>query len=350
MNRSSLVGFASLAGLLGMAAGCSSSGAGQTSLSAEATCARLSACGLSTDWAGSGPESFGGCTYFIDLVGRASNSAGSDDNLIAAVLNCVTAASNCDELRACTRPTAAQAAVCNTTTQDTCSGNTLVNCSMTGLSQEVTAFDCTKAGLVCGASADGANCGIASCDPASTPTSCNGDLLVTCESQGNVLVSHDCGLEERTCRTNSAGVFDCVGDTPCDLSTSQLRCDGATRVGCGGDTESRVDCSRFGMTCTLEVTSTGDQSSSSTTCTPIDQQCFVGAAESCQNGVISYCNLGLPATFDCHSVGLSGCTTQVTGTTTFIQVGLKLGAAFSFVFQFQEGGPFGTERSGEGID
>jgi hypothetical protein len=138
--------------------------------------------------------------------------------------------------------------------------------------------------------------GIASCDPASTPASCNGDLLVSCENDGNVLVSHDCGLEERTCRTNSAGVFDCVGDTPCDLSTSQLRCDGAVQVACGGDTESRVDCSRFGMTCTLEVTSTGDQSSSSTACTPIDQKCMVGASESCQDGVISYCNLGLP----CH--------------------------------------------------
>ena len=87
--------------------------------------------------------------------------------------------------------------------------------------------------------------GIASCDPASTPASCNGDLLVSCENDCNVLVSHDCGLEERTCRTNSAGLFDCAGDTPCDLSTSQL-----------------------------------------------------------------------PATFDCHSVGLSGCTTQTIDTGT----------------------------------
>lgn len=70
------------------------------------------------------------------------------------------------------------------------------------------------------------------------------------------------------------------------------------------------------MTCTLEVTSTGDQSSSSTACTPIDQKCMVGASESCQDGVISYCNLGLPATFDCHSVGLSGCTTQTIDTGT----------------------------------
>jgi len=315
MNRSSIVAFTSLA--LGVAASCDSSAPGQTQHSIEATCARISACGLAMGSAGTWSQSFGGCRYFIGLLGLAvTTEQGSDYSQTRAVLNCVAAASNCDELRACTRPSAAQAAVCDTTAQDTCVGNTLVTCSRKGTSQEVTAFDCTAAGLVCGASADDALCGIASCDPASTPPSCNGDLLVTCETQGNVLVSRDCRSRGQACRTNSAGVFNCVGDTPCDPSTSQLRCEGATQVDCWDGTESRSDCSRFGLTCTLEVTGTPDQSTRTTTCTPIEQQCIVGASESCLNGVITYCSLGLPATFDCRSVGLSGCATQVTGTST----------------------------------
>jgi hypothetical protein len=34
-------------------------------------------------------------------------------------------------------------------------------------------------------------------------------------------------------------------------------------------------------------------------------------AESCQDGVITYCRVGQVATFDCRSVGLSGCATQL---------------------------------------
>ena len=314
MNRSSIVAFASL--FLGAALGCSSSAPGQTSHSAEAMCARLSACGLTIDIAGSAGESFGGCLYFAGVVALLAPSEASEDKRTAAVFNCISAASNCNELCACSRPTATQASVCDTTTQDTCSGNTLVNCSMKGTSREVTGFDCAPAGLVCGASADGALCGMASCNPASTPPSCNGDLLVTCESQGNVLVSRDCRREGQACRANSAGIFDCVGDTPCDPLTFQFRCDGATEVDCWGGTESRFDCSTLGMTCNLKVIGTADGSTSSMSCTPIEQQCIVGASESCLNGVITYCSLGLPATFDCRSVGLSGCATQVTGTST----------------------------------
>lgn len=311
MNRSSIVAFASLAALFGVAAGCDSSTPGAHS--AGETCARLSACGLTIDIAGSAGESFGSCVYFVGAVGLLAPSEASGDKRTESVFTCISAASTCDEIRACSRPTSAQAAVCDTTAQDTCSGNTLVNCSMNGTSREVTAFDCAAAGLVCGASADGADCGIASCDPASMLPSCNGDLLVTCETQGNVLVSRDCRREGQACRSNSAGIFDCVGDTPCDPSTFQTRCEGATEVMCWGSTESRFDCSRVsGMTCSLGVI--GDATTMG--CTPIEQQCIVGASESCQDGVISYCNLGLPATFDCRSVGLSGCTTQAIGTRT----------------------------------
>jgi hypothetical protein len=301
---------------VGVAAGCDSSGPGTTSHSAEAICARLSACGLTIDIAGSEGESFGGCRFFAGLVGTVATGDASDEKQATAVFNCVAAASTCDELRACTRPSAAEAAVCDTTTQDTCSGNTLVNCSMKGTSREVTAYDCAAAGLVCGVSADGPNCGIASCDPASTPPSCKGDLLASCETQGNVLVSRDCRREGQACRANSAGVFDCVGDTPCDPLTFQFRCDGATEVDCWDGTESRFDCSRVGMTCNLKVTDIADGSTRSMSCTPIEQQCSVGVSESCQDGVITYCNAGLPATFDCRSVGLSGCATQTIDTRT----------------------------------
>ncbi|HJX51211.1 MAG TPA: hypothetical protein VJ801_00465 [Polyangia bacterium] len=102
-----------------------------------------------------------------------------------------------------------------------------------------------------------------------------------------------------------------MGKTACDSLTFQSRCEGTMRVECINDTVFRFDCSllRSGLTCGLDATGYPD-------CKPMAAECDMGASESCQDGVISYCSVGLPATFDCRSVGLSGCATQVIGTNT----------------------------------
>jgi hypothetical protein len=319
MNRFSLLAFGALAAVLGTTVGCDSSTPHRTLHSAAETCARLSACGQIVDVAGPFAESFGDCQFFLEAAKVLATGTGSDNRWAAAFVDCGLAASTCDEMHACSRPTPVQAAACDSTANDTCSGNVIVNCSMKGTSREVTAYDCAKAGLVCGAGADGdAMCGLAACNPASTPAVCEGDLLVTCESQGNVLSSHDCRQEGRACGTDALGKATCLGDTTCDLFTSQFRCQGSTRVWCDGGTEARADCSALGsgLTCAVKTSSDGSSTSTSMGCTPIAQECVVGASESCQDGVITYCNAGHPATFDCHSVGFSGCSTQAKGTNT----------------------------------
>jgi hypothetical protein len=228
------------------------------------------------------------------------------------------AASTCDELRACSRPTSAQLSVCDTTDVDTCVGNVLINCSMKKGMHEVTADDCAKAGLVCGASADGGQCGLAACDPATTQPRCDGNLLVTCEDQGNVLRSLDCARDGRSCQSNSAGLAICAGSTACDAATSQFHCDGTTMVRCHQGSEMRTDCAMLGSdwTCLAEVTKTENSGAQYIRCVPVAQECILGENESCADGVITYCDAGHVAKLDCRSLGLSGCSTKATSTTT----------------------------------
>jgi hypothetical protein len=166
--------------------------------------------------------------------------------------------------------------------------------------------------LVCGTGAEGiAMCGKATCDPASTPPTCDGDLLVTCDVNGSVLVSRDCRLEGQRCRANSFGENACMGTTECNERSNQ--CDGTTMVSCDGATftETRYDCAKYdsGMTCRKEEEKTHGGSSSSMGCVPIERECVYGA-ESCNDGVIRYCSRnGTLRTYDCRSIGLSGCTT-----------------------------------------
>ena len=316
MNRCSIYKFVSFAGMLSAAAGCDSSTPRRNVSSSEETCARLTACGLLPGFSGSSLAGFGECEFYTGIVGTIGDPAGSDQKLDAAIHQCMVTASSCDEIRACVRPTPDQATVCATTTEDTCRDAVMVNCGDKGTSQGVTAYSCAQAGLVCGAGTLGrAMCGIAACDPKNTPPVCDGDLLVTCEESGNVLNSHDCRLEQRTCGTKSTGGAACVGTTPCDAITFEFRCDGPVMISCDGDTEVRSDCGRFGpgLTCSEQH---GGGGYSSVSCVPIDRACSLEDLESCQNGRITYCKSGRPATFDCRSLGFSGCATQAAGTRT----------------------------------
>jgi hypothetical protein len=241
-------------------------------------------------------------------------SLSSKDKLNSVLFDCIQNASTCDELRACNGPSPAQVAICDSTDQTTCDGNVLILCNLRNTTGGIQVRNCAKAGQICTAgSYAGAGCGIAACDPANTLPTCDGDLLVTCDMGGNVLVSEDCRRHGQTCRIDSTGLAACMSNTPC---TTAYRCDGTVQVWCEGDTEAREDCRSLGpnWTCSFTTQASSGGASSTFTCVQMAGDCRIGVGESCQDGVITYCRDGRSATFDCRAGGFSGCTAQSGGT------------------------------------
>jgi hypothetical protein len=288
--------------------GCDSS---KPSSSAAETCARFAACGLAE--AEGDSVSLGECRYAVEAFEAILSQSPSSPELKVAKsnLDCVRAASTCDQVRACNQPTSAQLAICQDRTEDTCSGNVMVLC---GSGNRITAVDCAKSGLVCGASEYGAACGLASCDPTTTQPRCEGNRLITCDEYADVLTGDDCAIEGRTCGSNPLGETACVGSKACNPATATTHCDGNAIVHCDAGTEARTDCAAVlgdEWTCRVQTLETGTW----TRCVPVAQECTVGEGESCGSGVVTYCHAGRKTTFDCRSLGFSGCREVTTETT-----------------------------------
>lgn len=287
-----------------MATMCGCDSKGSNSRSVEDTCARLTACGPTTGEA----SSFGECVSFLDQVEialRRPDLLASDAKIIKLEYDCIRAASTCDELLACQRPTSSQLALCESAEDNICSGDVLISCRRKG--DEIRAVDCGKAGLVCGKGKEGTACGLAACDPATTQPRCEGAVLFTCQEYGNVLASRNCSSAGMDCGKQPDGTIGCVGKVACDDEKADMRCDGTVEVRCEDGTEARHDCRELGADWTC-ATKTQDGWTSAT-CVPVAKDCTIGENETCTNGVIGYCDAGHPATYDCKSVGFSGCTT-----------------------------------------
>jgi hypothetical protein len=289
--------------------GCDSKGTTQGKFDAEDYCALAGACGLEGE-----SMSFGECVYLLNPAETSLSrgaSTSTDAQMHKASVECALAASTCDELVACTRPTSAQLAVCDSDVFTACSGNVLVSCSEDP--QDAVAVDCGKSGLVCGSSPSGAWCGLGTCDAAPR---CEGNTLFACHTQGNVLTSEDCTTMGKVCGKTPAGTTGCVGKVACD-SLSDMRCEGSVRVSCDDGTESRRDCAELGADWTCAITK--GESWTSMSCVPVAKECTIGKDETCSGSVIGYCQAGHPATYDCKSAGFSGCTTTTRGTATCVK-------------------------------
>jgi hypothetical protein len=298
-------------GLLALAAVCACNSSGLSTRqgrSAQESCARITACSpVGMDFA-----SFGECVNLVNAVELILRDGPSSSNLQRAKANydCFLAASTCDEIRACSQPTPAQLALCDSAEDDTCSGDVLVACSHDR--QRVTAEDCGKAGQVCGSNENGAWCGLAACDPAATPPRCEGDTLFTCQEYGNVLTSEDCTEMGKVCGKRPDGTAGCIGKVSCDGFDSNMRCEGTVGVICEDGSESRHDCTRLGTGWTCEIEEKNGWTSMG--CVPVAKECTIAVDETCSGGVIQYCDAGHPASYDCKSAGFSGCTTTAKAT------------------------------------
>jgi hypothetical protein len=279
-------------------------------------CARVSACATGT-------SSFtAGCNTYL-LVDRAGRSSdGTDDRLLVAVLDCVERAADCDGVLACTTASGTETAACGGESTNTCVGDVLVECNGT-TTPAPDAFDCASAGLVCGQTEQGAGCGTASCDAAATSPRCDGDLLITCDADANVLVTRDCHFAVTlSCAGTPGGSYSCqsragevcavVDGEPrcvgageaCDEGTFQNSCDGTVMVTCAGGSVGRRDCASLDPALTCRLRSGGAAG-----CEPVAQECDANTAETCVGGVITFCLLGEVATVECGKYGFSGCTT-----------------------------------------
>ncbi|MBI5478955.1 MAG: hypothetical protein HY906_08875 [Deltaproteobacteria bacterium] len=294
-----------------LGAGCGGSRSGLLEV-----CARVSACSLGS---GSFTE---GCNGYalIDRVGRTSE--GTEDRLIVAIVDCVEHAPDCAGVEACTTASATETAACGSGDVHICVGDVLVECDGT-TTPAPDAFDCASAGLVCGQTAAGARCGTASCDPATTPARCDGDLAITCDEDGHVLRARDCRFAvTMSCSGGGGGGVTCqsrVGETcavvdgeprcvgggdPCDEATFQNSCDGSVMITCAGGAIGRRDCADLDPALTCRLDSRG-----AAECAAVAQECDEHTAETCTGGVITFCLLGEVTTVDCAAYGLSGCTT-----------------------------------------
>jgi hypothetical protein len=283
-------------------------GGGASSADRE-LCARASACGLPHL-----PATLGLlCPTLQAVRDRGAASAFSDLQQSAALLDCVAATDDCEAWRACYQADPDETAACAGATHDVCVGDVAVDCS----SPSVEVRDCGAADLVCGENANGAGCGVETCDKGAVPDRCEGPLLLSCGPVG-VVTAEGCASEPIALSCGSSGnwcaavggetcaVVDgaaaCVGaGEACDATTEPSRCDGSAVVRCVGGHEARVDCAVANRALTCRVVADSPH------CVPAAQECDFTTPEECADGVITYCDLGRVATLDCRSYGLSGC-------------------------------------------
>jgi hypothetical protein len=305
-----------------LAAGCSSAPPGASPSFDPRICALVTGC------MGTAREGVGPWCQSVQQV-EAGASPNGPHNISHETLTCVAASTTCAEVTACLSDTPAEIAACNGNGTSQCSGDVLVECS---LGMPASIYDCAQDGQHCFQGASGALCGLGTCDPTTTPASCQGDVLVSCASIGTatepsvVLVSTECSKERGwTIVTNAdscdgsgaceslyadtcgvvGGVVQCMGSgAACDPSTYVASCSGTVVSACTGGKVAQFDCASLGpFTC---------QGSYYPSCGNAGTECQELDAETCQDGLITYCLWGTKQTMDCKTYGFSGCTTIAT--------------------------------------
>jgi hypothetical protein len=248
------------------------------------------------------------------------NDKSTELALQRSIIACALQAKDCTALMACVKATPDQQAACASAGgHNTCVGQVLVECTSGPGTPD--AFDCGKAGLVCGAGGSDGECGRAACDPAQKSQWCEGDLRVSCDD-AKVEQVRDCRYSsEHHCAAEADGGFQCkpaYGGTcalidgvascvgtgaACDEKTYEPRCDGSTLVSCRGGKESRYDCKMFdaSLSCGLSY-------NDMLGCV-MGTECQLESPETCEDGKVGFCIAGKKFEVDCKALGLSGCTT-----------------------------------------
>jgi hypothetical protein len=300
--------------------GCKSSGGSQDDLYGLAV--KISSCAV-------GPE-YDGLGLYIDsllmLDRRIEKDNSTEYVTVGMSRECVEQAKNCDELYACDDVDPADAAVCEGALPDSsqCSGDVIVVCRDYP-TEEPFGYDCSTVGMICGQNEYDADCALGVCDSSQDRPYCDGDLLVECDDDKQVLVSHSCYYRSSIeCVTTNGGQncnrqiggtctselgVECGGTGPdCDKYTFRAYCDGPYIVTCrySNGKESRFDCrdTHPAWTCRLDADNEPD-------CVPDKEECLIVTDETCDDGVVTTCVGGEITELNCKKYGYSGCATMV---------------------------------------
>lgn len=221
------------------------------------------------------------------------------------VMDCVSAASDCESVRACV----GGAQPCNLhTTQPSCQGATVRQCIPTAQGGVWVGTDCDAAGLVCLSSATPmgaiAQCAESPCTLGTKPV-CDGELARTCLLGG--WVHQSCAsMPDTSCALIQEMGMDmalCQGNGPqCD-ATFTPTCDGEDLRICQGGKQYTMRCPAGGPCGT-------DPSTGASTCWASTLFC---GSESCEGSILRYCIDGKQRSVDCVAEGFSGCAASDRG-------------------------------------
>ncbi len=243
------------------------------------------------------PEPIGRIYTNFVLSESLYKSIGTPGRLVAAGIDCLRSADDCDDVFGCLYANPEQAKVCESVEYDEkCSGNVLVDCWSSDGRYEIT--DCGRAGLTCAETETSAACGESHCEGPVEP--CDGDIYQDCQSAG-LLTMYDCSWLGGTCGVGTDG-YSCVGDGEECSGGPSPRCEGDVAYHCLEGRVAHLDCAGF---------------VANGTCVEIETEVFCGlddgcipyTSEECVNGVISFCHLGVITELDCIKLGYSGCDT-----------------------------------------
>lgn len=241
---------------------------------------------------------------------------------------CKLAADDCAAVRACTPALEGFVADCEDAAgMGVCAGDTWVYCD--DLGAPLAALDCAAAGLSCNVDI-WAGCGSEPCEFAATEASCDGDTLVECNAAGfldridcktayNLVRVHGMDGDEvfsiagETCGYDEMrGANGCVGTgEACDFFSQT--CDGDTLETCAGGKLGRRDCAAqepAGQGCGYMQ---AGPFAGAASCGLVAPACDLGADESCEAGVIDFCDWDSPGSVDCLAAGYGGCAEAMLG-------------------------------------
>jgi hypothetical protein len=188
----------------------------------------------------------------------------------------------------------------------TCNGDTIEHCdSFSGY--RIVTEDCAASGLHCIAVGNAAQCGLATCDPKTFTGSCAGNLSVTCQTDGILVVVDDCGAHDATCVSGTG----CVGNGPSCTRTgplSPIACRGDVLITCDNSGhEEQTDCTATGEHCIMiNPNPAGVEFSCGTQ--PGGAFCQVGPNWGlCDGTALDYCDDHGNQRLDCKSLGYHDC-------------------------------------------
>ncbi len=226
------------------------------------------------------------------------NALANYDTEFRRYVDCANAAADCTGVLACAArghdPT-----YCAAHPGNSCDGDLVVSCGVTTPDWAIFGMDCAALGMRCAEANGTAVCTDgSSCDPAASPSVCDGNRAVACDATTRLQQALDCsrsGVPNATCRYEYTPPT--PGCRPTGASCNGDRCAGDLAVRCIAGEEFGVDCAQQGSHCFVDAITAAH-------CTPTAADC---SGDACAGDGIAACVGGAVHVVACAGLGLSTC-------------------------------------------